>query len=314
LPILVVLCDSHDGSYNPASGTSLISRIHSFPFFLTQGVKNLMARMKVMKELNPTFCDITWGAGGSTADTTLNIAEQMQKDVGVECMMHLTCTNMKKEMIDHALERCKEIGIRNILALRGDPPHGQDRWTATEGGFNCALDLVKYIKDKYGDYFGIAVAGYPEAHPEVIVEDPEEMKVNYKKDIDYLKSKIDAGADFIVTQLFYDAETFIQFVKDCREVGINCPILPGIMPIMNHGGFRRMTGFCKTKVPKEIDDKIEELKDDVEALKEYGIELGAQICRKILDAGACSGLHMYTLNTDKSPVSILQAVGMVAKD
>ena len=131
--------------------------------------------MKRLKATNPTFCDITWGAGGSTADLTLDIAKRMQQEVGVECMMHLTCTNMEKDMVDKALAECKAAGIRNILALRGDPPKGQEKWTAVEGGFECGLDLVKYIRSQYGDYFGIAVAGYPEAHPEVIVEDAAEM-------------------------------------------------------------------------------------------------------------------------------------------
>lgn len=124
-----------------------------------------------------------------------------QTEVGVECMMHLTCTNMEKEKVVQALERCKEVGIRNILALRGDPPKGQERWEAVEGGFQCALDLVRYIRQEFGDYFGIGVAGYPEAHPDVIVEDPKEMEENYWKDIRYLKEKIDAGADFVVTQV-----------------------------------------------------------------------------------------------------------------
>jgi methylenetetrahydrofolate reductase (NADPH) len=131
-------------------------------------------------------------------------------------MMHLTCTNMPVDQLEAALQRCKEAGITNILALRGDPPQGEDHFTQVEGGFACALDLVKYIREKHGDYFGICVSGYPEAHPEVIVDDPETMKKNYWADIEYLKKKVEAGADFVITQLFYDVDIYLKFVKDCR--------------------------------------------------------------------------------------------------
>jgi len=281
-----------------------------FPPKTEEGVNNLFERMGRMVQSNPTFCDITWGAGGSTADLTMDIATRMQCEVGVETMMHLTCTNMEKDKVVKALSRCKEVGIRNILALRGDPPKGQDKWEAVEGGFNCALDLVRYIRQEFGDHFGIGVAGYPEAHPDSIVEDPKEMEENYWKDIRYLKEKIDAGADFVVTQLFYDTDQFLKFVKDCRDQGIQCPIIPGIMPIMTYNGFKRMTSFCKTKVPKEIADKVEEFKDSDDAIKEYGIDVCTSMCKKILDAGV-PGLHMYTLNLEKSAMTALCNLGLV---
>lgn len=230
--------------------------------------------------------------------------------VGVETMMHLTCTNMPVDKLEAALQQCKAAGIRNILALRGDPPHGQEHFTQVEGGFACALDLVRYIREHHGDYFGICVSGYPEAHPDKIVDDPEEMKKNYWADIDYLKAKVEAGADFIITQLFYDVDTYLQFVKDCRSVGITVPILPGIMPIMNYGGFKRMTSFCKTKVPAHISDTLEAIKDSDEAIKAYGISLGTMMCQQLLAAGV-PGLHMYTLNLEKSAVTILRHVGLI---
>lgn len=291
----------------------------------------------------PTFCDITWGAGGTTADLTLDIAARMQSEVGVETMMHLTCTNMPVEQLDGALARCKEAGVTNILALRGDPPKGQVRilsffpflvssflsfltfkkkkrklkpqenFTAVEGGFACALDLVRHIRAKHGDFFGIAVAGYPEAHPDVIVlDDDEKMKENYAKDVAYLKEKCDAGADLVVTQLFYDVSLYFQFVKDCRAAGITVPIIPGIMPIMTYGGFKRMTSFCKTKVPAEIAAAVEAVKDDDDKVREYGIELGTAMCKELLASGA-PGIHLYTLNLEKSPVAILENLGLVEK-
>jgi methylenetetrahydrofolate reductase (NADPH) len=266
-----------------------------------------------MVALGPAFCDITWGAGGSTADLTLDIAARMQSEVGVETMMHLTCTNMPASKIDEALAKCKAAGITNILALRGDPPKGEDAFTTVEGGFACALDLVKHIKAQHGDAFGIAVAGYPEAHPDAIVDDPAAMKAAYDADLAYLKQKVDAGADFVVTQLFYDVDIFIQFEKDCRAAGIAVPILPGIMPIQSYGGFKRMTAFCKTKVPADIAAALEAVKDDEEAVKRYGVELGTAMCRRLLDAGA-PGVHLYTLNLENTAVAILEGLGLVSAE
>uniref|UniRef100_A0A061S486 methylenetetrahydrofolate reductase (NADH) n=1 Tax=Tetraselmis sp. GSL018 TaxID=582737 RepID=A0A061S486_9CHLO len=291
-------------------------KFFSFEFFpprTDEGVDNLFDRMENMVSYGPTFCDITWGAGGSTADLTLEIAKRMQNEVCVESMMHLTCTNMPKEKLDEALKTVRAAGLQNILALRGDPPKGQETFTTVEGGFSCALDLVKYIRETHGDYFGIGVAGYPEAHPDVITDDPEAMEKAYRSDLDYLKKKIDAGGELIITQLFYDCDKFIKFVADCREMGITVPIIPGIMPIMTYGGFKRMTGFCKTYVPQEILDTLEPIKDNEQAVKNYGIHIGTEMCKKLLDAGT-PGLHMYTLNLDNAAVSILKNLGFVNPD
>lgn len=290
-------------------------KFFSFEFFpprTEEGVANLWERMDRMVSHQPMFCDITWGAGGTTADVTLDIARKMQNMICVETMMHLTCTNMHVEKLDAALADVKEAGLQNILALRGDPPKGEENFTATIGGFACALDLVKHIRKGYGDYFGITVAGYPEAHPDKIVEDKEEMEKNYRADLDYLKLKVEAGAEVIVTQLFYDTDLFLKFVSDCREIGITIPILPGIMPIQTYNGFKRMTGFCKTYVPQEITDALEPIKDNEEAVKAYGIHLGAEMCKKLLAAGT-PGLHMYSLNLEKAAVGILKHMGLISE-
>ncbi|KAF3621494.1 Methylenetetrahydrofolate reductase 1 [Capsicum annuum] len=287
--------------------------VFSFEFFppkTEDGVDNLFERMERMVSHNPSFCDITWGAGGSTADLTLEIANRMQNMVCVETMMHLTCTNMPVEKIDHALENIKSNGIQNVLALRGDPPHGQDKFVQVEGGFACALDLVKHMRAKYGDYFGITVAGYPEAHPDVIPANGLATPEAYEKDLAYLKQKVDAGADLIVTQLFYDTDNFLKFVNDCRQIGITCPIVPGIMPINNYKGFLRMTGFCKTKIPAEITAALEPIKDNEEAVKAYGIHLGTEMCKKIMASGIKT-LHLYTLNMEKSALAILMNLGFI---
>ncbi|MBA0684830.1 hypothetical protein Goari_026390 [Gossypium aridum] len=287
--------------------------VFSFEFFppkTEDGVDNLFERMDRMVAHNPSFCDITWGAGGSTADLTLDIANKMQNMICVETMMHLTCTNMPVEKIDHALETIKSNGIQNVLALRGDPPHGQDKFVQVEGGFSCALDLVKHIRAKYGDFFGITVAGYPEAHPDAIGSNGIATPEAYQSDLAYLKKKVDAGADLIVTQLFYDTDLFLKFINDCRQIGITCPIVPGIMPINNYKGFVRMTGFCKTKIPDEVTAALEPIKDNDEAVKSYGIHLGTEMCRKILAHGIKT-LHLYTLNMEKSALAILMNLGLI---
>ncbi|GMN56080.1 hypothetical protein TIFTF001_025190 [Ficus carica] len=287
--------------------------VFSFEFFppkTEDGVENLFERMERMVAHGPAFCDITWGAGGSTADLTLEISNRMQNMVCVETMMHLTCTNMPVEKIDHALSTIKSNGLQNVLALRGDPPHGQDKFVQIQGGFACALDLVKHIRSTYGDYFGITVAGYPEAHPDAIGSDGVATPEAYQNDLAYLKSKIDAGADLIVTQLFYDTDIFLKFVNDCRQIGITCPIVPGIMPINNYKGFLRMTGFCKTKIPAEITAALEPIKDNDEAVRSYGIHLGTEMCKKILAHGIRT-LHLYTLNMEKSALAILTKLGLI---
>ncbi|CAG7903025.1 hypothetical protein BRARA_G01867 [Brassica rapa] len=285
----------------------------SFEFFppkTEDGVENLFERMDRLVSYGPSFCDITWGAGGSTADLTLEIASRMQNAICVETMMHLTCTNMPVEKIDHALETIRSNGIQNVLALRGDPPHGQDKFVQVEGGFACALDLVNHIRSKYGDYFGITVAGYPEAHPDVIEANGLATPESYQSDLAYLKRKVDAGADLIVTQLFYDTDIFLKFVNDCRQIGINCPIVPGIMPISNYKGFLRMAGFCKTKIPAELTAALEPIKDNEEAVKAYGIHFATEMCKKILAHGITT-LHIYTLNVDKSAIGILMNLGLI---
>ncbi|KZV27434.1 methylenetetrahydrofolate reductase 2-like [Dorcoceras hygrometricum] len=295
----------------PANGNSdkVLFSFEFFPPKTEDGVDNLFERMERMVAHNPAFCDITWGAGGSTADLTLEISNRMQNMVCVETMMHLTCTNMPVEKIDHALATIKTNGIQNVLALRGDPPHGQDKFVQVEGGFACALDLVKHIRSNYGDYFGITVAGYPEGHPDVIVDGVAPLEA-YQNELAYLKEKIDAGGEVIVTQLFYDTDIFLKFVNDCRQIGITCPIVPGIMPINNYKGFLRMTGFCKTKIPPEIMAALEPIKDNEEAVRAYGVHLGTEMCKKIMAHGVKT-LHLYTLNMEKSALAILMNLGLI---
>lgn len=291
-----------------------------------------------MKEsISPLFSDVTWGAGGSTADLTLEIAEHL-KETGHVANMHMTCTNMEKDgdpklAVHSALKTAQKHGIRNIVALRGDPAAGQEEWKAADGGFTCALDLVKYMRENFGDEFGISVAGYPEGHPNAIseIEDPSTMSEaetarsstcdgktftckdeDYKKEMDYLKQKIDAGADFIITQMFFDTKVFGTFVDDCRKWGINVPIVPGLMCINAYGGFCKMTKFCKTRVPAELQAKMDSIAEDTEAMKTFGVEYGIQMCKELMEIGV-DVLHFYTLNLEKVTFGILQGLGYEVK-
>ena len=277
---------------------------YSFEYFPTkteQARDNLLERIERMVcNLHPLFIDVTWGAGGSTSQATMEIAKYVQKYSGCEVMMHLTCTNMTRAQIDTALQTAKANGIMNILALRGDPPAGQDRWTAPEGGFEYASDLVEYIKVQYNDYFGIAVAGYPEGHLQA---------TSKEEDLNYLKLKVDKGADFIITQLFYDTREFIEFHQKCRNIGITCPIIPGILPIQTFQSFERMTRLCGVKVPPELHEELSHVKHDDEKVKRLGITYAAKMSRELIEFGV-KGLHFYTMNLEKSVGTILEELGI----
>ncbi|KAJ3175092.1 hypothetical protein HDU87_006489 [Geranomyces variabilis] len=273
-----------------------------FPPKTEAGVINLYDRMERMYTLGPEFIDVTWNAGGSSSDVTMQVCTTAQSVYGLETCMHLTCTNMPREKIDIALKDAKAAGIQNILALRGDPPRGELNWTKCETGFSYAGDLVKYIRQEYGDYFCIGVAGYPEGH----TENPDN-----DEDMKHLKAKCDAGADYIVTQLFYDVDIFLKWYAECRDVGITVPILPGLMPIQNFGGFKRMTSLCKTYVPQEIYNALEPIKEDDKAVKDYGVQLAVNMCNKMKENGI-RGFHFYTLNLERSTRLILEGLKFIA--
>jgi methylenetetrahydrofolate reductase (NADPH) len=332
---------------------------------------------RMLEVVKPLFTDVTWGAGGSTAELSMTLAQYAHAH-GHVANLHMTCTNMggdrPKEYVLEQLQTARQCGIRNIVALRGDPPAGQDEWKAAEGGFACALDLVKYIKTHFGDYFGISVAGYPEGHPNAIsqVASLDELTQrerarasctsdgnvyvckdqDYEKEMAYLKKKVDAGAgtymvamlmvvvvnnlqthtllshssfyiyihiyihivcpDFIITQMFFDVHVYIQFVQDCRDWGITCPIVPGLMCINAYPGFCKMTKFCKTRVPESLATQMEELKNDVAAMKQFGIDYGANMCRDILASGTTNVFHFYTLNLEKVVYGIMDNLGLTS--
>lgn len=308
--------------------------IEFFPPKTEAGLTSLSSVIAKLKTKSPIFADYTWGAGGSTSDLTVQLCLDAKEKHGLNPNMHLTCTNMDLAKVDTALAQCKEAGITNILALRGDPPAGQDKWEATEGGLTCALDLVRYIKKHHDEYFSISVAGYPEGHPEAmskvdsmdeltpsekercnVIKNDEtgEVTINvckdaqYQTELEYLKAKCDAGASFIVTQMVFDADVYRHFVLACRNIGITVPIVPGIMCINGYGGFKRMTSFCKSRVPEDTMRRLEAVKDDDKACKALGITLGAELCNTLL-AYNTPGLHFYTLNLANTTMAIIDQV------
>ncbi|EGO59058.1 methylenetetrahydrofolate reductase 1 [Neurospora tetrasperma FGSC 2508] len=267
-----------------------------FPPKTAQGVQNLYDRMDRMYNFGPKFIDITWGAGGRIAELTCEMVAQAQAYLGLETCMHLTCTDMGEEKVNNALQRAYKAGCTNILALRGDPPREKERWEAAEGGFQYARDLVAHIRKLYGDHFDIGVAGYPEGCDDN--KDEESL-------LDHLKEKVDMGASFIVTQMFYDVDNFLRWVKRVRERGITIPIIPGIMPIATYASFIRRANHMNCKIPEEWMAKLEPVKNDDVAVREIGKTLVAEMCRKIVDAGI-RHLHFYTMNLAQATRMVLE--------
>ncbi|KAL2890397.1 Methylenetetrahydrofolate reductase 1 [Ceratocystis lukuohia] len=268
-----------------------------FPPKTAQGVQNLYDRIERMNELGPQFIDITWGAGGRIAELTCDMVQQAQTIYGIETCMHLTCTDMGNAKIDDALSGAYKAGCSNILALRGDPPREKEKWEPTDDQFHYAKDLVSYIRQKYGNHFCIGVAGYPEGCDDNKDEDSL---------LDHLKQKVDAGASFIVTQMFYDVDNFLRWVRRVREVGITVPILPGIMPIATYASFLRRAKHMNCTIPADWLDVIEPVKNDDVAVRERGRKLVTDMCHKILASGLIHHLHFYTMNLAQSTRMIIE--------
>jgi methylenetetrahydrofolate reductase (NADPH) len=276
----------------------------SFEFFppkTAQGVQNLYDRMDRMHGLGPSFIDITWGAGGRMAQLTCEMVSVAQAQYGLETCMHLTCTDMGKEKVDDALKSAYKAGCTNILALRGDPPREKEKWVAAEGGFHYARDLVKHIRQSYGNHFDIGVAGYPEGCDDQ--DDPELL-------LDHLKEKVDAGATFIVTQMFYDVDNFLNWVAKVRAKGVTIPIIPGIMPINTYASFVRRCIHMNAAIPPKWSEKLEAVKNDDSAVRSIGTGLVAEMCRKILDSGLIHHLHFYTMNLAQATRLLLDELNL----
>ncbi|KAG5490806.1 hypothetical protein JKF63_00928 [Porcisia hertigi] len=263
---------------------------------------------------SPVFLDLTWGAGGRSSDTTMRLCKVLQeKYPDTPVNMHITCTNMPRGLIKEGLDFAKAHGIRNILALRGDPPQGVE-FQANPDGLTCAKELVQYIRATYGDFFCVSVAGYPEGHPSAIAKDGSISEEDYQKELIYLKEKVDAGASLVVTQLFYDPSVYVKFVKRCREVDITVPILAGLLPITTYAGFERMVSLCRTNVPDDVKKRVVELKENPEGLKKYGVEQCVQMIEYIRASDLdYHHLHFYTLNNSTQTFEVLRRLNALVE-
>lgn len=280
-----------------------------FPPVTRLGLENLHDRIDRMARFEPLFVTVTWGTGGSTAERSLELATSIQREHGLTTCMHLTCTNMDRGVLDDALARAKAAGIRNVLALRGDAPRGQDYWTATSDEFRYAIDLVRYIRKAYGDWFCIGVAAYPEGHADE--SHPEELDATAGNP--FLADKVRAGADFILTQMFYDVDAFVRFVDalhthDADLFG-RVPVIPALMPVQSYGTFMRMTSLSHATVPRELQAELDGVKNDDEAVKQVGIDVATRMIAEIRQktGGRVRGTHFCTLNLERSVALILRA-------
>jgi methylenetetrahydrofolate reductase (NADPH) len=271
----------------------------SFEFFppkTDEGDRALLEKtIPALLELKPDFCSVTYGAGGGTRDKTLMIVDRIQREHGLPTVLHLTCVNATREEIGSVLQQAKSLNIKNILALRGDPPGGNGVFQKTEGGFEFSYELVTYLKQQGG--FSIGTAGFPEGH----IACKEGRVVDWER----LKKKIDCGADFVITQLFFDNADFFEFRDHLtKKLGVSVPIFPGILPILSASQTKRITTLCGAKLPAAMLAGLETHGDN-EAAMHFGIDYATQQCAELLRAGV-PGLHMYTLNKALSTTQVLK--------
>ncbi len=277
----------------------------SFEFFpprTDEGERNLGRALAELSRLDPTFVSVTYGAGGSTTEKrkTVDIVAHLKRDYGLEGMAHFTCVGATTDELRAVLDTMRDAGIENVLALRGDPPRGVTEWTATEGGLHYSRELIELIRDEYE--FVIGAACFPEVH--VHAADAE-------SDLRYLKEKVDAGARFLITQLFFSNRAYYDFVARAREIGIDVPIIPGIMPITDAGQIKRITGMCGAVIPNRLLRELELRGDQPGSVTELGVAYATLQCADLLANGA-PGIHFYTLNRSPATRAILSALRLMA--
>jgi len=275
----------------------------SFEFFPTkteEGERVLLEKtIPTLMQLRPDFCSVTFGAGGSTRDKTLMIVDRIQRQHGLTAMAHLTCVNATKEDIRGYLTEAAARGIKNVLALRGDPPSGEGDFRVTDGGFEFSYQLVEFIRQT-GE-FSVGVAGFPEGH----VACKEGKYVDWHR----LKNKIDHGADFLITQLFFDNRDYLELRDYLTNLGVTIPLVPGIISILSTAQIKRFVALCGAGLPKTLVAELEKRGDDDEAVAQFGIDYATNQCQELLRQGA-PGIHFYTLNKARSTTAILKNLGL----
>ena len=274
----------------------------SFEFFppkTEEGVDALYDTVKALRPCRPSFVSVTYGAGGSTRDRTLDLVAKIERELGIPTMAHLTCVGSTMVEIRQTLQRLHDSGICNVLALRGDPPKGETEFQATEGGFRYATELVAFIRELDLD-FCIGAACYPEGH----VETPD-----LEADLRHLVEKVDAGADFLVSQLFFDNADYRAFVSRARSAGVQIPIVPGLMPVTNAAQVERFTKMCGSRIPQELYRRLRIVANDPSAVVATGVQWAVDQGRDLLELGA-PGLHFYTLNRSSATLAVHAALGL----
>ncbi len=276
-------------------------RVFSFEFFppkTDKGAQTLQRTIQELRDLAPGFVSVTYGAGGSTRDLTVDLVTRIQREDGLTAMAHLTCAGASRAEIAGVLDRLVTAGVENVIALRGDPPAGQAQFQTAKDGFAHASDLIAFIRREYGDRLCVAGAAYPETHVEC--RDPQ-------RDLEHLVTKARAGLDVIVTQLFFDNRCYFDFVARAREAGITVPIVPGIMPITNLASVERMTALSGAGIPPALRSELDRRREDPAAIMQLGLAQAAAQCADLLQAGA-PGIHFYTLNQSPATRMILTAL------
>jgi methylenetetrahydrofolate reductase (NADPH) len=273
--------------------------VFSFEFFppkTEQGERNLYAALGELGGLEPSFVSVTYGAGGSTREKTIEIVKQIKREYGLEAMAHFTCVGATVAQLHATLNEMRDAGIENVLALRGDPPAGQQVWSRTEGGLEYSSELVALIKADYP--FAIGAACFPETH--IHAASPEE-------DLEHLAEKVRMGVDFLITQLFFESSHYFDFLARARTIGIEIPIVPGILPITHIGQLERMTEMCGASIPEGLRRELHLREDQPEAVLDFGVAYATLQCAELLAAGA-PGVHFYTLNRSPATRAILGAL------
>src|SRR5437764_2971459 len=273
--------------------------VFSFEFFPPQtdeGMETLKRALYDLKDDEPAFTSVTYGAAGSTRDRTVEVTKWIKQDLGIEAVAHLSCVGEPVERLRELLDGIQEAGIENVLALRGDPPRGETEWKPTPGGLLYSTELAKLISDNYP--FAVGAACFPEVHPEA---------PDMEHDIRFLKEKIASGTHFLITQLFYDNELYFDFVRECRSQGIEVPIIPGILPVTNYNQVDRIIRNCGASIPEELERELQARQDDPAALQDVGVAYASLQCADLLARGA-PGIHFYTLNRSPATRAILSAL------
>jgi methylenetetrahydrofolate reductase (NADPH) len=273
--------------------------VFSFEFFPPKtdaGERNLYSALAELRTLEPSFVSVTYGAGGSTREKTIEIVKRIREEYGLEAMAHFTCVGATVPELRQTLDEMEQAGIDNVLALRGDPPAGQEAWTKTEGGLEYSRELVELVGADYP--FAIGAACFPETH--IHADSPE-------ADIEHLAEKVGAGVDFLITQLFFDNALYFDFLTRAREIGIEVPIIPGIMPITHAGQVERMANMCGASIPDGLRRELHARGDHPEAVLDFGVAYATLQCAQLLAAGA-PGIHFYTLNRSPATRAIVSAL------